>query len=510
LENIGSKTPVISKNRFRVALAALLGLCASLANAQWAAYSSANFTLFSDAGDDDVLELLRDFEEYRRVALAVMGLPDEAEDQALKIVHLTRDADFLALGAPENAAGFFYHREFGPRIVIRGTMSRTGRATDAAAAADRAVLYHEYVHYLMDQRSGRNYPPWYREGIATVLMFTESSEAMTRVGMPLQAINWRSVDATVEDIVGTDYRGGVTDFYRMSWLLTHYLTIGAVDNPERRQQMVDYLRRYDAGEDPLEAFAASFGSSVSDVQRVLDDYRGQRSLKVLQVPRSTYAGEVSKRLLQAGEELYLLGDLAVELYASEAALERFDTFAEHHEDSPLRLKVMSRRAVALVHEDRFDLGDALVDEIRALNPDDGDTLADLAHYFHDRFQVQSRNADAGATESLEQSIRYGELAVARSAQDLEALFYLGRAYGYSGDFEKATRTLLRAFEQAPGADDINESLARVLYQSGNTKDAMLLISRNYSGSHSEEERERHRQLLQQMRDGNVDPEFLDP
>jgi hypothetical protein len=78
LENIGSKTPVISKNRFRVVLAALLGLCASLANAQWAAYSSANFTLFSDAGDDDVLELLRDFEEYRRVALAVMGLPDEA------------------------------------------------------------------------------------------------------------------------------------------------------------------------------------------------------------------------------------------------------------------------------------------------------------------------------------------------------------------------------------------------------------------------------------------------
>ena len=76
--------------------------------------------------------------------------------------------------------------------------------------------------------------------------------------------------------------------------------------------------------------------------------------------------------------------------------------------------------------------------------------------------------------------------------------------------ERSLGERLRAFRQAPGADDINLSLARVLYQTGNRKDAALLIARNLSASHSEEARQRYGKLLQQIKDGNVDPEFLEP
>jgi len=491
----------------------LLAGVASPAQAEWAAYTSTNFTVHSDAPESDVLELLGDFEEYRRVALAVMGLTDEAENQALRIVFPTRADDFRALGARDNIAGFFYHAEFGPRIVIRGAASRRGVRADDAAISDRRTLYHEYVHYLMDQKSGRNYPPWYSEGLATVLMMVDPAESIIKVGLPLPNVYWRNVATTVEEIVDTDYRGGIGDFYLMSWLLTHYLTIDAADKPERRQQFADYLRRYDAGEDPVEAFTASFGHSMSDMQRAMEDYRGRRSLKVLQVPRSEYRGDVSKRALQPGEELYLLGDIAVELYASEAALELFDEFDEEFADSPLRSKVLSRRAVAFAHEDDLEAGDAVVGDILAQNVDDGDIYADLAHYYHDRFQIQARQEEvppADARANLEQSIRYGELAVARNARDLEALFYLGRAYGFNGDHEAAARTLLRAFEQAPGVADINLALARALYQMGNVGDATLLIARNLSASHSEASRQRYTDLLQQMKDGEVGPEFLDP
>src|SRR5688572_30590550 len=312
---------MLLNNRSCIVLAALLAVFASVAHAEWAVYTSKNFTLFSDAPQSDVLELLRDFEEYRRVALAVMSLPDAADDQALKIVYPTRSADFRALGVSESVAGFFYHAEFGPRIVIRSATSRGGTGRSVAASADRQTLYHEYVHYLMDQKSGLNYPPWYREGIATVLMMVEPGDETISVGMPLRP-EWRRVGATVEDIVDTDYDGEINEFYLMSWLLTHYLTIDAVDKPERRKQMADYLRRYNAGEDPLEAFATSFGNSASDVQIAVEAYRQQRTLKVLRVPRLEYDGGVSKRVLQDGEELYLLGDIAVELYQSASALER--------------------------------------------------------------------------------------------------------------------------------------------------------------------------------------------
>lgn len=496
--------------RCRILFAGLLAVSASLAHAEWAVYTSRHFTLYSDAAQDDVLALLGDFEEYRRVALAVMSLPDQTENQSLKIVYPTRAADFKSLGVRENVAGFFYHREFGPRMVIRGATSRQGVGAAAVASADRQTLYHEYVHYLMDQRSGRNYPPWYREGLASVLMMVNASESMMQVGMPLPGVDWRSVDATVENIVDTDYDGNIGEFYVMSWLLTHYLTVDAADKPERMRGTADYLRRYDAGEDPLEAFVASFGVSASAFEPTLAAYGRQRTKKVLQVPRSTYDGQISRRVLENGEHLYLLGDLAVELYASDSALESFDEFDKRYADSPLRFKVLSRRLVALAHKDNLAQGDALLDELLALNLDDGDVHADMAHYFHDRFQIQSDEDGVDARANLERSIDHGRLAVERNPRDLEALFYLGRAYGFSGDYAMAVATLLRAFEQAPGAEDINESLARVLYQSGNPKDAMLLISRNSSASHSEDARKRYGELLAQMKDGNVDPKFLDP
>lgn len=76
----------------------------------------------------------------------------------------------------------------------------------------------------------------------------DPAESIIKVGLPLPNVYWRSVSTSVEDIVDSDYRGGIGDFYLMSWLFMHYLTIDTVDKPERLQQFADYLRRYDAGE----------------------------------------------------------------------------------------------------------------------------------------------------------------------------------------------------------------------------------------------------------------------
>ena len=58
------------QNALCIVPAALLAVFASSARAEWAAYTSKNFTLYSDAPQSEVIEMLRDFEEYRRVALA--------------------------------------------------------------------------------------------------------------------------------------------------------------------------------------------------------------------------------------------------------------------------------------------------------------------------------------------------------------------------------------------------------------------------------------------------------
>lgn len=64
----------------------------------------------------------------------------------------------------------------------------------------------------------------------------DPAESIIKVGLPLPNVYWRSVSTSVEDIVDSDYRGGIGDFYLMSWLFMHYLTIDTVDKPERLQQ----------------------------------------------------------------------------------------------------------------------------------------------------------------------------------------------------------------------------------------------------------------------------------
>lgn len=487
-----------------VGVATLILLCAEGAHGRdWAAYTTDHFTLYTDAAEDDVLELLSGFEEYRRVALAVLNLPDEPENERLKIVHPVRSSDFRALANDSNVGGFFYHREFGPRMVVAPS-GNWGDRTNAS------TLYHEYVHYLMDQHSDLNYPPWYREGLATVLMRVRRSRTTISVGVPIASVATSRPRASLEDIVSTDYDGGVGDFYAMSWLFTHYLAIDSHDHPERKQQLADYLRRYDAGEDPIEAFVASFGEHPSAMQPELDAYRRRSTMGVYVFPRAEYTGAISKRVLDDGEELYLLGDLAAELYRNDAALDRFDRFDERHADSPLRLKVMSRRAVALVHEDRVDEAGAVVEQLIATGTEDPDVMADIAHYFHDRFEIKSGEPGADGRGDLERSIAYGSRALAGNPTDLEALFYLGRAYEFIGDFDAATDTLLRAYELTPGVTNIYITLARALFKAGYRDDAVFVMKRLESASHLDARRERYGELIEQMRAGTVDEDWLYP
>jgi tetratricopeptide (TPR) repeat protein len=483
---------------------ALLLLIAHDAHArEWAAYTSDNFTLYSDAREEDVLALINDFEEFRHVALRILNLPDEPENERLKIVHPARMSDFQALAGDARIGGFFYHREFGPRMIVAPSRAGANRTSPY-------TLYHEYVHYLMDQRSELNYPPWYKEGLATVLMRVRRSETTISVGVPLPDLAKTRIKATVEDIINTDYAGGIHDFYTMSWLFTHYLAIDSYDKPQRKRRLSDYLRRYDAGEDPVEAFVESFGVAPSAMQEEMDAYRRQSAMNVFRYPRFEYAGEIVRRTLEDGEDLYLLGGLATELYRNRAALDRFDRFDKSHPDSPLRLKVRSRRAVALVHDERLDEADAVVDQLIAMHSEDPDVMADIAHYFHDRFEIESDQPNVDGRANLERSIYYGEKALAGNPRDLATHFYLGRAYEFSGELERAIDILARAFDMTPSVANINQTFARVLYKGGHTDDAIFVLNRIYSASHLEARRERYGELIEQMRAGDVDPEWLDP
>jgi tetratricopeptide (TPR) repeat protein len=214
-------------------------------------------------------------------------------------------------------------------------------------------------------------------------------------------------------------------------------------------------------------------------------------------------------LLSEDEIAYRLGDIAVEQDRYEAAHDYFDSVEAMAEESKFSTNVMGRRAIAYIHEERVEEGDALMAQLRAMNLDDPDVLADISHYAYDKFIHQRENAGDSLMTHLNRSLVSGVRAVAGNANDLEALYYLGLAYEASGELQRAVETLMQGFNINPSIPRLNLSLARVLLKAEQTEPAVYLITRIYSASHSAEGRAQLRALQQQIEDGTLDIEKID-
>src|SRR5690606_21621686 len=127
---------------------------------------------------------------------------------------------------------------FGPRMII----GPGGRRDDV-----ELVLFHEYVHYLMNSHAGINFPRWYSEGFATMLASADITESSIVIGNSPPNFLWLlrlGFDASIYDLIDMKFDGTDNDFYRSSWLVTHYLVLDAENAPRRRASLLDYLRRY--------------------------------------------------------------------------------------------------------------------------------------------------------------------------------------------------------------------------------------------------------------------------
>ena len=483
-----------SVSRSLALLSALL-ISSTAFSAEWYAVSSDNFTLYSDGPEDQTKGLVQKFEIFRDTALALLGLPDTPEKQPLLIVVYNNPRDFSRI-SPKNSAGFYYDSIFGPRMLMRGI---------GLDIADQGTLFHEYVHYLLNQRSQFNYPRWYDEGLATVLMTTEITDTVFVGNPPVYAamsIKYGSLP-TVHNIItgGVDNRQG---FYQAAWLLSHYVSLG---NKTRREQTTDYLRRYDAGEEPVAEFEASYGMTTRQMDAELAAYAAGKTFAALKAPTKPYSGRLWTRALGRAEALLLLADIAVENDEYKAAHYYFDQASDIGADSPFRARLIARRSIAYIHDLKVGKGDELMGPLLAEGSEDPQVIGDIAHYACDKF-VEIRLGEWNGDEKaeLERAIEYGVRAVEADPGNLEAHYYLGLCYEAAGQLQNATDALLRGYELSP-SPRLNLELARVLIKGGQHELASYLLSRMVSASHDEDWRSSVREIVTDLEDGNLSKEY---
>jgi len=457
----------------------------------WIEVRTANFTLFSSAGEGQVRQVGADLERLRD-ALSQLSPGLVLNSPVPTYVLVFRNAAALQPylrtfnGQPLSSAGYFLSTQWANYVAVNG--DRRGD--------EKGIVYHEYLHYVL-RNNYTGLPLWLHEGLAEYYSTFEVGKDEARIGLAIaQHVTWLrnhpmiplaalfAVDERSPEYNETSRRGS---FYAESWALVHYLISG---NPERRRQALELLRLAQTGTPPAKLFGEAFGGNPTVLEGELRTYLKSYTFNVTRLPlRAETNLAMEARPLPFSEALYRLGELLASLsqggddhraaagehfraalaaqpnhgpalaglgFLEELAGHRQAALALYEKAAPLAPDdfLVQYRYAALLLKDDEDLESlrkaraALAQAVR-LRPDFGEGWAQLG-YTYQREDV----LPAEAVRALETAHR---LLPSR----IEIAYNLALAYARSGERQKAAEmieTMLAAGAEPAMLENAREAL----------------------------------------------------
>ena len=217
----------------RCAALALIVLPACLAGASqdpWLKITSANFELYTTAGERSGRELVKHFEQVRSFFLQAFG-SRLAASRPVRIIAFRNEKEYAPYRPSEFASAFYQPGSAHDFIVMSG-----------ASSENYPVAVHEFTH-LMIHQSGMELPAWLNEGLAELYSNMEPRGNRILVGQVkpgrLQALRsgpWIPLATLLNVDHSSPYyneKSGAGMFYAESWALVHMLVL----DPEYRPHL---------------------------------------------------------------------------------------------------------------------------------------------------------------------------------------------------------------------------------------------------------------------------------
>ena len=152
----------------------LLPACLPAATDPWLKITSANFELYTTAGERAGRDLIRHFEQVRSFFLQAFGSRLSASRPA-RIIAFRNEKEYQPYRPNEFATAFFQPGAVHDFIVM-----------SSASSEHYPVAVHEYTH-LMIHQSGMELPPWLNEGLAELYSSLEPRGDKILVGQVIPA-----------------------------------------------------------------------------------------------------------------------------------------------------------------------------------------------------------------------------------------------------------------------------------------------------------------------------------
>jgi len=235
----------------------------------WTETKSANFTIWSNAGDRQARDLLWQLEQIRFAVrtlwpwtleltrpMLVFGVKDESSMKALAPKYWEQKGGVRPVGVWVTGPDQYY-------MVIR---------TDVRVEENQLInpyqsSYFSYVTLILNSSFARDLPLWFSRGLAGVQSNTIVRDNQILLGPP---ITWHlerlQSDARLKlaDLIAVTRSSkeytqgdGLARFDAQAWALMHFLMFG--QNAARRQAISTFAELLDKGQEPVAAFVKAFG-----------------------------------------------------------------------------------------------------------------------------------------------------------------------------------------------------------------------------------------------------------
>ena len=291
----------------------------------WTKVQSQNFTLIGNASEKDIRQVATRLEQFRDVFSRLFPNAKFETPVPTTVIVFKSTSSYKPFN-PSNDAGYFQKGDDVNYITL----------TNDATQNPFSVIYHEYVHLLIDNNSG-SAPTWFNEGLAeyySTFVIEEGRKVHLGELIPYHLITLRedklyplrklfAVDRSSPEYNEGSKRGM---FYAESWAVVHYILQG--NNGQRASQLGRFLQLLGSNVGADEAVKQAFGMDIDSFEKELKKYISGSTFR-MQVATLEHKLEIDSQLksspVSEAEAQAYLGDLLLHtnhLTSAEARLQQ--------------------------------------------------------------------------------------------------------------------------------------------------------------------------------------------
>lgn len=345
----------------------------------WTTVHAKDFTLVGNASEKDIRMVANRLEQFRTVFGLLFPTISLNSPVPTTVVVFKNDNSFKPYKVNQDEAGYFQAGEDANYIALTNERSST--------AQPFRVIFHEYVHLLVNNTMGSTVPLWFNEGLAEYYSTFDlkDDDRQVLLGNLIEDHVFylrQNTFLPLRTLFAVDHKSPYYNegnkmniFYAESWMFMHYLLQG--DGQKHRPQLARFIDLLRAGTKIEAAFQQAFQSSVESVEKDFKTYIQSSRYAATGIKfdhKLDFGSEMQTAVLSEANAHAYLGDLLVHTHRlpeGEAELQQALTL------DPESLLAHTALGMMRVRQGRMD--DARSHLEKALK---GNAESHLLHYYY--------------------------------------------------------------------------------------------------------------------------------